>query len=196
MLILITSPAFAGDSKVYSDGDLEKYKTGHEEKSWQYNEKVLQDTQRESDYYNTQSKVREALDKYQRIIEENKIKQDAALEKIHRLEQEKAQDKIDAGKGEFIGGYVGKRNREQRKEREIAREAELDKLYREAGLSRERDLQKRTEEAEKKAEKAERKARFTEMEAQRKAQDAKFQEERYFDTKSHKWINCSGGICY
>lgn len=194
ILFLIISPVFAGETKVYTNADLEDYKTGQkEEETRQYNQKVIEYNRMNSEQYDTQNKINEIGDAYKKEIEEQRIKKDRALKRIRELEEEKAKDKTER---DFIGGYVGRRNAEERHKRAINREVELDNEYREAGLSRERDLQKRTEEAEKKAEKAEGKARFTEMEAERKARNAEFQEKHYFDTKSHKWIHCSGGICY
>ena len=56
--------------------------------------------------------------------------------------------------------------------------------YREAGLSRERELQHRTEEAEKKA-----------REAERAARQAESGPRNYFDIQTGKMIHCSGGFC-
>lgn len=60
-----------------------------------------------------------------------------------------------------VGEFVGKRRAVERGERTIQREQELDEAYRDAGLSRERELQKRTKEAEAKA--AEQRARQADM---------------------------------
>lgn len=190
ILFLVISPVFAGETKVYTDADLEDYKTGQkEEETRQYNQKVIKYNRMESEQYDTQNKINEIGDAYKRDIEEQRIKKDKALKRIGELEKEKAKDKTER---DFIGGYVGKRNAEERHKRAINREVELDNVYREAGLSRERDLQKRTEEAEKRAKKAEMEAQRAESEAR----NAEFQEKHYFDMKSHKWIHCSGGICY
>jgi hypothetical protein len=175
LFILITSPAFAGDSKVYTNEDLEKYKTGQEEETRQYNQKVIEYNRIKSEQYDTQNNINEIVNTYKREIEEQRIKKDRALKRIRELEEEKAKDKTET---DFIGGYVGRRNAEERHKRAINREVELDNAYREAGLSRERDLQKRTEEAEKKAEKAESEARDAESEARDAENEARHAESK------------------
>lgn len=189
---------WGGEPRVYTDSDIEQYKNESDDSSYQYNQRVLEESRRASEHQQIQKPIQNIEPA---IIEERaqqSAKKQKALQKIYDLEKEKAQDKIDAEKGEFIGGYVGKRNKEQKKERGIAREAEIDQAYREAGLSQERDLQKRAEEAEAKAKQAERRARSAESAAsiaEIKAREAESGSRSYFDIETGRPIHCSGGIC-
>jgi len=144
LILLFSSNLYAGD-KVYSNDDLDQYKYGEEDKTYQYNQNVLQYNQNKSDQYDTQTKFKNILDAQKREIEDQRIRKDKALNRIKELEQERAHDKTER---DFIGGYVGKRNAEERRKRAVQREAEIDNAYREAGLSKERELQKRASEAE------------------------------------------------
>jgi hypothetical protein len=168
---------YAGD-KVYSDDDLDQYRSGNEDEAYRYNQKVLQNNQNKSDQYDTQNKVNEILDSYNRNAEEQNIKKSKAMKRIGELEEEKAKAKTER---DFIGGYVAKRNAEERGKRAVQREVEIDSAYREAGLSRERELQKRTEAAEKRA-------RDAEMDAEGPRD--------YWDSDTGRRVHCVGGFCH
>ncbi len=190
-VLLSSGYLYAGD-KVYSNDDLDQYKYGEEDKTYQYNQNVLQYNQNKSDQYDTQ---KDFLDAQKREIEDQRIRKDKALNRIKELEQERAHDKTER---DFIGGYVGKRNAEERRKRAVQREAEIDNAYREAGLSRERELQKRASEAESRASEAESKASEAESKASHHDHDYHNSNPSgsFYDIKSSTWKNCSGGFCY
>jgi hypothetical protein len=194
LILLFSSNLYAGD-KVYTNDDLEKYKSGNDEATYQYNQRVMQRNRRE---FERQEAEKEYIEKQRTAIDEQnnrEARKKAALDRIDKLEKERAQDKID-GTHEFIGGYVGKRRAEERRERTIKREQELDKAYRDAELSRERELQKRTEEAEAKAKAAE--GRAMQGDITRPPNTPNTGETIHFDSKTGRYIHCpfGGTFCY
>lgn len=146
--VLITCRLASGEEvKVYTDKDLQRYRGTETPMTNEESLRYQAERQAADDKYWKEKQQRaneDALLKYKEIELrqdwEQRIKKDRALKRIGELEEEKAKDKTER---DFIGGYVGKRNAEERHKRAINREAELDNAYREAGLSRERELQKK-----------------------------------------------------
>ncbi len=177
---------YAGD-KVYTNDDLEKYKSDNNETTYQYNQRVIQRERRELE---RQEAEKEYIEEQRTAIDEQnkrKAEKETAQKRIDKLEKEKAQETIDRMHELKVGGFVGKRRAEERAERAIQREQELDEAYRDAGLSRERELQKRTKEAEAKAKAAEERARQPDMTPR-----------NYIDSETGRLIHCPPGstICY
>jgi len=63
LVLLISVPVFAGESKVYTDTDLEQYQTGNEEETWEYNQEVLQDILQKETESNADEKRRKRCEK-------------------------------------------------------------------------------------------------------------------------------------
>jgi hypothetical protein len=190
--------AYAG-GKVYTDDDLEHFKSDADEATYKYNQRVMQKNRQEVDRQNTEIDHKGQL---QEAADEQNRKRDAAR-RIDSLERDKAQEKLEEMNELKVGGFVGKRRAEQRQDREIQREQDLDQAYRGAGLSRERELQRRTAEAEAKkkeadirAAEAEERATESERKASRAGDDGIRSSDSFYDTKSRAWKTCSGGICY
>jgi hypothetical protein len=174
LLILFVAPAFAEDPPVFTDADLHKYKYKGDDKTRQYNERVIQQNQ-------PRYEREESSNDYQQADSERNRK----LERIKELEQERANEEIEASKRMKGTKWMEQRREEDRKEKSLKRETELDGLYRESGMSRERDMQRRTAEAEQERKKAE-----------ARAKDAETRGRTFYDPEGDRWLNCSGGICH
>ena len=84
-------------------------------------------------------------------VESENTKRAEALDRINRLENERAQENIEKGNRMKTTPWMESRDAQQRKERQIQRDTELDRAYRDAGLSNEREMQKNRENEEKRA---------------------------------------------
>ncbi len=123
LTLFIAAPAWAGESNVYTDDDLNQYKSGNEYEAW----REYQSIKKNSDNYLHDSQVEDALGAIQRESEDRKMKKDAAMKKIQEIEQERANDKIESMNEMKVGGFVGQARAKSRAEKRIKQEADLDK---------------------------------------------------------------------
>jgi hypothetical protein len=196
LILLIASPVIAGGSKVFTNEDLGTYTTGNEESVYQYNQSVMQKQRQEQDNNYQQRGQGRLMNDLQRGQEATNQKYQSNMNRIGELEQEAAQDKLNAAKDSSKGkGFVAKRNREQTQERAMQREMELDSVYRDVGMGQERAKQRDEQNQKAEVEKAEKRAKQAEIRANQKISESQRPKE-YYDTKSNKWVTCSGGFCY
>ncbi len=82
LLLSIAAICFAGDTKVYTETDIERYKTGNEESVYQFNKKILEEQrQKDDEYYQREEQ--------QRKIEDEEIKRKEEERKLIKQREEK-----------------------------------------------------------------------------------------------------------
>lgn len=94
--LFLTSIAIAGESKVYTDGDLEQYKSGKEEGTYYYNKQIFDEYGRLEEAQKQRELEKQYNELLQQNIEAEKRKQQAAGDTLKRIaeEQEKTNKRL------------------------------------------------------------------------------------------------------
>lgn len=189
--VLLSVPVFAQvKAHVFTDSDLHRYEYGSSDNASGQGSYSSEQERFGNSTQGTQTVT------VRRSSDEGAQGKQAALKEIRKLEEEAAQDKKQAewDRETLHNEGLLEINNRARQERAAKRQVELDDAYRRAGLSREREMQKRTREAERRERAAENRAAAAEAQ-DRTNEMNESTPKTYIDTNTGRTVTCNNGFC-